>query len=90
VAPAFAAAGARVYLAGRSMARLEKVANDIGDAAGVAEVDALNESAVAAHAAAVAARWPARLGPLFGMIEGKLSPDLQGHNVGQVALAHRR
>jgi NADP-dependent 3-hydroxy acid dehydrogenase YdfG len=55
VAHAFAAAGARVYLAGRSMPRLEKVANDIGDAAGVAEVDALDERAVADHADAVAA-----------------------------------
>jgi 3-oxoacyl-[acyl-carrier protein] reductase len=55
VARAFAEAGARVYLAGRSTARLEKVASDIGDAAGVAEVDALDEQAVAAHADGVAA-----------------------------------
>jgi 3-oxoacyl-[acyl-carrier protein] reductase len=55
VARAFADAGARLYLAGRSMARLEKVANDIGDAVGVREVDALDEDAVAAHAHAVAA-----------------------------------
>jgi NAD(P)-dependent dehydrogenase (short-subunit alcohol dehydrogenase family) len=54
VARAFADAGARVYLAGRSRARLEKVANDIGGAAGVAEVDALDERAVAEHADAVA------------------------------------
>jgi 3-oxoacyl-[acyl-carrier protein] reductase len=55
VARAFADAGARVYLAGRSRARLEKVASDIGDAAAVAEVDALDECAVAAHADSVAA-----------------------------------
>jgi 3-oxoacyl-[acyl-carrier protein] reductase len=55
VARAFAAAGARVYLAGRARARLEAVANDIGDAAEVAEVDALDERAVAEHADAVAA-----------------------------------
>lgn len=55
VARAFAAAGARVHLAGRSRARLEKVANDIGGVAGVAEVDALDERAVAEHADAVAA-----------------------------------
>ena len=55
VARAFAGAGARVYLAGRTRARLEKVANDIGEAAGVAEVDALDERAVAEHADAVAA-----------------------------------
>ena len=55
VARAFAGAGARVYLAGRTRARLEAVANDIGDAADVAEVDALDERAVAEHADAVAA-----------------------------------
>ena len=55
VARAFADAGARVYLAGRTRARLEKVASDIGDAAGVAEVDALDERAVTEHADAVAA-----------------------------------
>lgn len=53
-ARAFAAAGARVYLAGRSLDRLEKVASDIGDAARVDEVDALDEQAVAVHADAVA------------------------------------
>ena len=55
VARAFAAAGARVHLAGRSRARLEAVAGDIGDAARVAELDALDERAVLAHADAVAA-----------------------------------
>lgn len=55
VARAFASAGARVYLTGRTAARLEAVANDIGGAAGVAEVDALDERAVAEHADAVAA-----------------------------------
>ena len=55
VARAFADAGARVYLAGRSRDRMEAVAKDIGDAAVVAEVDALDERAVAAHADAVAA-----------------------------------
>jgi 3-oxoacyl-[acyl-carrier protein] reductase len=55
VARAFADAGAHVYLAGRTRARLEAVANDIGEAAGVAELDALDERAVAEHADAVAA-----------------------------------
>ena len=54
VARAFAADGARVHLAGRSRARLEEVADDVGDAASVAVVDALDEGAVAAHAAGVA------------------------------------
>lgn len=44
-----------LHLAGRSKARLEKVASDIGEAAAVAEVDALDERAVAEHADAVVA-----------------------------------
>src|SRR5215211_274217 len=55
VARACAAAGARVYLAGRSLARLEKVADDIGDTARVAELDALDERAVVTHADSVVA-----------------------------------
>ena len=55
VARAFADAGAHVHLAGRSKARLEAVANDIGDAAEVAELDVLDERAVVDHAAAVTA-----------------------------------
>ena len=55
VARAFAGAGARVYLAGRTRARLEKVASDLADAAGVATLDVLDERAVAEHADAVAA-----------------------------------
>src|SRR4029450_3643409 len=55
VARALAGAGARVYLAGRTRARLEKVGKEMGDAAAVAEVDALDERAVAEHADAVAA-----------------------------------
>jgi NAD(P)-dependent dehydrogenase (short-subunit alcohol dehydrogenase family) len=55
LARAFAGAGAHVYLAGRTTARLEAVASDIGDAAHVAQVDALDERAVAEHADAVAA-----------------------------------
>lgn len=55
VARAMADAGARVHLAGRSRARLDKVASDIGDAAAVTEVDALDERAVSEHADAVAA-----------------------------------
>ena len=55
LARAFADAGARVYLAGRTLEKLEAVANDIGDAARVAPVDVLDERAVATHADAVAA-----------------------------------
>jgi 3-oxoacyl-[acyl-carrier protein] reductase len=56
VARAFARAGAHVYLAGRTRGRLAAVANDIGDTADVAELDALDERTVAEHADAVAAQ----------------------------------
>jgi 3-oxoacyl-[acyl-carrier protein] reductase len=58
VARAFAGEGARVFLAGRTRDRLEAVAGDIraaGGSAAAAEVDALDERAVDAHADAVAA-----------------------------------
>jgi NAD(P)-dependent dehydrogenase (short-subunit alcohol dehydrogenase family) len=55
VARAFADAGARVHLTGRSRVRLDAVARDIGGAAHVAVVDALDERAVAEHADAVVA-----------------------------------
>ena len=59
VALAFAREGARVFLAGRTRAKLEAVAQDISVAGGVAEtaeVDALDEQAVDRHADAVAAK----------------------------------
>jgi 3-oxoacyl-[acyl-carrier protein] reductase len=58
VARAFAREGANVFLAGRTLATIEKVAADIRSAGGVAEtaqVDALDEQAVDQHADAVAA-----------------------------------
>jgi 3-oxoacyl-[acyl-carrier protein] reductase len=58
VALAFAREGARVFLAGRTRARLEAVADEIRSAGGVAEtaeVDGLDEKAVDQHADAVAA-----------------------------------
>jgi 3-oxoacyl-[acyl-carrier protein] reductase len=57
VARAFAREGARVFLAGRTRAALEDVAESIraaGGAAETAEVDALDEEAVDRHADAVA------------------------------------
>jgi 3-oxoacyl-[acyl-carrier protein] reductase len=57
VARAFGREGARVFLAGRTLAKLEAVAEDIrsaGGAAETAEVDALDEKAVDDHAEAVA------------------------------------
>jgi NAD(P)-dependent dehydrogenase (short-subunit alcohol dehydrogenase family) len=58
VARAFAAEGARVFLAGRTGSHLAAVASEITAAGGqaeVAEVDALDERAVDGHAASVAA-----------------------------------
>jgi 3-oxoacyl-[acyl-carrier protein] reductase len=58
VAGAFAREGARVFLAGRTLGRLQEVAAAIasdGGTAEVAQVDALDEQAVDAHADAVAA-----------------------------------
>jgi NAD(P)-dependent dehydrogenase (short-subunit alcohol dehydrogenase family) len=59
VARTFAREGAKVFLAGRTRAKLEKVASDISAAGGnaeTAEVDALDEKAVERHADAVAAK----------------------------------
>ena len=58
VARAFAREGAKVFLAGRTGAKLEEVAEEIRSAGGAvetAEVDALDEKAVDEHADAVAA-----------------------------------
>ncbi len=58
VARAFAREGARVFLAGRTLTRLEEVAEEIRSTGGIAEtaqVDALDEKAVDEHADAVAA-----------------------------------
>jgi 3-oxoacyl-[acyl-carrier protein] reductase len=59
VARAFAREGAKVFLAGRSLATLDAVANEIVATGGVAEtahVDALDEQAVGQHVDAVAAK----------------------------------
>lgn len=59
IARAFARQGARVFLAGRTLAKLDAVARDVSAAGGGAEisqVDALDERAVNAHADAVAAK----------------------------------
>jgi 3-oxoacyl-[acyl-carrier protein] reductase len=59
VARAFAGEGARVFLAGRGQASLDRVAAEIASAGGAAEtarVDVLDERALQEHAAGVAAR----------------------------------
>lgn len=70
-ARAFAREGARVFLAGRTLANLERVARDIaasGGEAAVAAVDALDEEAVNDHAATIAAK-AGRLDISFNCIE---------------------
>ena len=57
VARAFAREGAKVFLTGRSMAKLEAVAEEIAAAGGqseIAQVDALDRDQIEAHAATVA------------------------------------
>ena len=58
VAGTFAREGARVFLAGRTLAKLDALAREIraaGGAAEAAQVDALDEQSVERHADAVAA-----------------------------------
>lgn len=76
VAQAFAREGARVHVTGRNSGPVEAVAGRIRDAGGMVEtaiVDALNETAVDAHADAVVSR--------FGSLD--ISFNLIGHGVVQ-------
>jgi 3-oxoacyl-[acyl-carrier protein] reductase len=85
VARAFAREGARVFLASRTRARLDEVANDIRAAGGVAEtavVDALDERAVNEHADAVAAQAGA-IDISFNLIS---HGDVQGTPLAEMSL----
>jgi NAD(P)-dependent dehydrogenase (short-subunit alcohol dehydrogenase family) len=85
VARAFAREGAAVFLAGRTLERLEEVAKDIRSAGGVAEtaqVDALDERAVDEHADAVAAQAGA-IDISFNLIS---HGDVQGTPLVEMAL----
>jgi 3-oxoacyl-[acyl-carrier protein] reductase len=77
VARALAREGARVFLAGRTLAKLDAVAKDISAAGGVAEtaqVDALDEQSIAKHIAEVA-RKAGRIDVSFNAISWE---DVQG------------
>jgi 3-oxoacyl-[acyl-carrier protein] reductase len=77
VARAFAGEGATVFLAGRTLANLEPVADEIaaaGGAAEAAEVDALDEQAVERHVADVVGK-AGRIDVLFNAIGME---DIQG------------
>jgi len=84
VARAMAREGARIFLAGRNVASLQKVKNDIlqqGGKAEVAELDAMNENSVNKHLAEVAAA--------AGAID--ISFNLIGiHNVQNIPLSNMR
>lgn len=77
VARAFARDGAAVYLAGRTLARVREVADEIvagGGSAQAAQVDASDEAAVESHVAMVAAK-AGRIDILFNAIGME---DVQG------------
>jgi NAD(P)-dependent dehydrogenase (short-subunit alcohol dehydrogenase family) len=83
VAKAFAREGARVYLAGRTKATLDAVADEIRSAGGqaeTAEVDALDEASVDAHADAI----PGGIDISFNVIGLN---DVQGTPLAEMALA---
>lgn len=86
VARTFAVEGARVFLAGRTIAKLEAVAAEIsstGATADVAEVDALDEQGVERHLADVVAR-AGRIDILFNAIG---MHDVQGIPLLDISLA---
>jgi 3-oxoacyl-[acyl-carrier protein] reductase len=85
VARTFAREGARVFLAGRTLAKLDRVAGEISAAGGTAEtaeVDVLDERAVDDHAEAVASS--------FGGIDVALNavgiPHVQGTPIAELSL----
>jgi len=80
VARAFALEGARVFLTGRHLASVEKVAREIIAAGGIvetAQVDALDEQAVERHASAVAERTGS-IDISFNAITAVPQPGTQG------------
>src|SRR5262245_4919388 len=87
VARAFAREGARVFLAGRTRAKLDAVASEIAAAGGVAEtaqVDALDEQAVENHSSAVANKVGA-IDVSFNAI-GIPQQDIQGISLAELSL----
>jgi 3-oxoacyl-[acyl-carrier protein] reductase len=85
VARAFAHDGAKVFLAGRTLAKIEAVSKEISAAGGVAEaaqVDALDEQAVEAHIGQVAEK-AGRIDVLFNAIGMQ---DVQGKPLHEMSL----
>ncbi|KAJ8145009.1 hypothetical protein OY671_001901 [Metschnikowia pulcherrima] len=84
VARTFAREGARVFLAGRTQGHLDAVARDIAAAGGRAEtarLDVLDERAVEAHAAAVAAA----AGGIDVVLDAVSVPHDQGTSLGDLS-----
>jgi NAD(P)-dependent dehydrogenase (short-subunit alcohol dehydrogenase family) len=87
VARAFAREGARVFLAGRTLATLDAVAEEVrssGGAAETAQVDALDERAVEEHADAVA-REAGGIDVSFNAIA---NDDVQGAPLAEMPFEH--
>jgi 3-oxoacyl-[acyl-carrier protein] reductase len=87
VARAFAREGARVFLAGRTIARLDEVAEEIIASDGVAEtaqVDALDEAAVEKHADAVAEK----AGGIDVSFNAIFNDDVQGKPLAEMPFEH--
>jgi NAD(P)-dependent dehydrogenase (short-subunit alcohol dehydrogenase family) len=88
VARTFAREGARVFLSGRTLDKVERVANEIVSACGTADafqIDALNEQAVEDHAAAVF-RTAGRLDVSFNAITPIPQPGTQGIPIAQLSV----
>jgi 3-oxoacyl-[acyl-carrier protein] reductase len=87
VAHAFAREGAKLFLAGRTLANVARVAQEIegaGGSAKAAQVDALDEQAVESHIRHVAEN-AGRIDVLFNAIGMQ---DIQGKPLHEMALAH--
>src|SRR6266566_9569067 len=86
VARTFAREGAKVFLSGRTLSKVELVAKDILAAGGTVEafqVDALDEEAVEGHVAAVF-KATARLDVSFNAITPIPQPGIQGIPIAQL------
>jgi NAD(P)-dependent dehydrogenase (short-subunit alcohol dehydrogenase family) len=88
VARAFAREGARLFLTGRNLASVDKVARDIIGAGGLAEtaqVDALDEQAVESHAGGVAKK-AGSIDISFNAITPVPQPGTQGLPLAQLSV----
>jgi 3-oxoacyl-[acyl-carrier protein] reductase len=87
VARAFASEGAKVFLAGRTLATLDEVAEEIVASGGVAEtarVDAMDEEAVEEHADAVAEK----AGGIDVAFNAIFNDDVQGTPLAEMPFEH--